>query len=66
MKKKSPKIFIDSATLPQIFNWLRGVEASIAACHPGGPGSIPRRGNCLFFLIEDKKWLSSSSSAICQ
>ena len=35
-----------------------GIVDRILDCHPVGLGSNPRRGNCLFFLIEDKKWLS--------
>ena len=42
-----------------------GVMVSTLACHSGGPGSIPRRGD-FFFLIEDKKRLSSVSSATRQ
>ena len=49
-------LWLGFSSLPRWPNRL-----GLKTCHPGGPGSIPGRGYCLFFLIDKKisKYLKS-------
>ena len=41
--------------------FLGSIVVSIPACHPGDRGSIPRRGECLFYFLQYSAWLKSQT-----